>query len=405
MGIITKHFLFNLTSLIILFFLCFSLFKRFGSIRLHRRTAQFYFVASIILCFLFPYHLNDEIVLDLRIVPFLIGSLYLRLSPLLALLLIACRAFYGINFGFYLGLIIYPILSIIFCFVSPWFLKLPATYRILFSTGITLFINAGILGAVLFLTSSGHTLDLIVAHIIIPSLGVAMIAYIIEMAEKNILMQQQLVKAEKLDAIEQMGAAISHEIRNPLTTAIGFVELLDKDFLDHQKRNQYLSILKNELDAAERIIQDYLTYSKPNTSTIEALNIQEELTHVINLLQPLANYHSVKISMNLTPTKLIEGDSSKFHQCFINIIKYFIECMPNGGGLLIETVDIGTNIIISIQNSGNRKNIEQLQSTSHAITVAFKIVRGMKGTIDVKNKNGNETVIHFSFKPIKPHLK
>lgn len=399
------HFLFNLSLLIILFFLCFSLFKRFDSIRLHKRSALLYFVASLILCFLFPYHLNDEVVLDLRIVPFLIGSLYMRLSPLLALLIIAFRGYYGIDFGFYLGLIAYSSLSILFWFISPWFIKLQSKYRVLFSTGISLLINAGILVLVLFFTSTGHTLDMIFAHIFVPSLGVAMISYIIEMAEKNIQMQQQLIRAEKLDAIEQMGAAISHEIRNPLTTAIGFVELLDKDSLNHEKRNQYLSILKNELDAAERIIQDYLTYSKPNTSSIEALNIQEELTHVINLLHPLANYHSVKISMNLSPTKLIEGDYSKFHQCFINIIKYFIECMPNGGGLLIETVDIGSNIIISIQNTGNRRNLEQLQSTSQAMTIAFKIVRAMKGTIDVKNKIGNETVIQFSFKPIKPHLK
>ncbi|WP_391119559.1 histidine kinase dimerization/phospho-acceptor domain-containing protein [Psychrobacillus sp. L3] len=329
----------------------------------------------------------------------------MRLSPILALILIALRGVHGIDFGFYLSLVVYSIFSFILWFMYPWFLKLTSKYRILLSAGITLFISGGILVLALSVASSDKMLDLFFAYIIVPPLGVAMISYIIEMIENNILLQQLLVKAEKMEAVEQMGAAISHEIRNPLTTSIGFIELLDKDSLNQEKRNQYLSILKNELDSAERIIQDYLAYSKPVISSVEALNVQKELTLVINLLQPLANYYSVKVSTNLLSTKLMEGDRSKFHQCFINIIKYFIECMPNGGALLIETVDTGTNIMISIQNTDERRNEEQLKMTSHGMTVAFNIVRAMKGTIDVINKFGKETVIQFTFKPIKAHLK
>lgn len=399
------HFLFNLALLIILFFFCFFISKRFGSVRLDKSTAIFYFAVSLILCYLFPYHLSDDLVLDLRIVPFIIGSLYMRLSPILALILIALRGVHGIDFGFYLSLVVYSIFSFILWFMYPWFLKLTSKYRILLSAGITLFISGGILVLALSVASSDKMLDLFFAYIIVPPLGVAMISYIIEMIENNILLQQLLVKAEKMEAVEQMGAAISHEIRNPLTTSIGFIELLDKDSLNQEKRNQYLSILKNELDSAERIIQDYLAYSKPVISSVEALNVQKELTLVINLLQPLANYYSVKVSTNLLSTKLMEGDRSKFHQCFINIIKYFIECMPNGGALLIETVDTGTNIMISIQNTDERRNEEQLKMTSHGMTVAFNIVRAMKGTIDVINKFGKETVIQFTFKPIKAHLK
>ncbi|WP_192797440.1 sensor histidine kinase [Psychrobacillus glaciei] len=329
----------------------------------------------------------------------------MRLSPILAIILIVLRGFHGIDFGFYLALVIYSIFSLIFWCINPWFLRLTSKNRILFSTGISLFVGGGILVIALFLAPFHQMLDLFFAFLIVPPLGIAMISYIIEMIENNILLQQLLIKAEKKEAVEQMGAAISHEIRNPLTTSIGFVELLDKDSLNQEKINQYLSILKSELDTAERIIQDYLTYSKPIISSVEALNVQKELTLVISLLQPLANYYSVKVSTNLLSTKLIEGDRSKFHQCFINIIKYNIECMPNGGSLLIETVDTGTNIMISIQIAGEKRNEEQLKMTSHTMSVAFNIVRAMKGTIDIKNKIGKETVIQFYFKPIKAHLK
>ncbi|WP_342599969.1 HAMP domain-containing sensor histidine kinase [Psychrobacillus sp. FSL H8-0483] len=248
--------------------------------------------------------------------------------------------------------------------------------------------------------------DLFFAYLVVPPLGVVIIAYIIEMIEKNNLLRHQLIIAEKLEAIEQMGAAISHEIRNPLTTALGFVELLHKDNHDMEKRTQYLAILKDELDSAERIIQDYLSYSKPILESVEPLNVQEELMHVIKLLQPLANYHSVKLSTNFSSTRLMEGDRSKFQQCFINIIKNSIESRPNGGTLLIEAVETTTHIVITIQDNETSICSEELKQKDFSMTLSFSIVRAMKGTIDeVKRENGKGEFLKFSFKPIKPHLK
>lgn len=400
------HFLFNLSLLIILFFLCFSIFRRSGSILLHKRTALLYFTVSLALCNIFTYPFGDEFVLDLRIIPFLIGGLYLRLSPALGLLVIFMRGFHGIDFGFMVACVIYTTFSFYLWVISPWFMRLTSNHRILFSMGHALFLSVGILILVLKIAPSNVIPDLFFAYLVVPPLGVVIIAYIIEMIEKNILLRHQLIIAEKLEAIEQMGAAISHEIRNPLTTALGFVELLYKDTHDMEKRTQYLAILKDELDSAERIIQDYLSYSKPILESVEPLNVQEELTHVIKLLQPLANYHSVKLSTNFSSTRLMEGDRSKFQQCFINIIKNSIESRPNGGTLLIEAVETTTHIVITIQDNETSICSEQLKQKDFSMTLSFSIVRAMKGTIDeVKKENGKGKFLKFSFKPIKPHLK
>ena len=74
-------------------------------------------------------------------------------------------------------------------------------------------------------------------------------------------------------------------------------------------------------EKVQKIIQDYLTYSKPITEHTKEINIQEELPIVLKLLQPLANYYSVKIISDLSSTSLIDGDRAKFQHTFINIIK------------------------------------------------------------------------------------
>lgn len=396
----------------ILFFVFFLLDKRVGSIHLHKRAGLFYFVFSLVICTVFSYPIQSEYVLDLRIIPFLLGGLYLRFSPILGFLVILFRAFHGIDVGFFIAVAFYTVFSFFIWYISPWFLKLTSNIRILFSTGITLLISVGILFTIaLNKVSADQFIDIFIAYVIVPPLGVAIISSTIEIREKNQQLQQQLVIEEKLAAVEQMGAAISHEIRNPLTTAIGFIELLDQVSLDNNKRTKYISIIKDELDSAEGIIQDYLTFSKPIIESIEELDIQNELTHILKLLHPLANYHSVKVSTDFSTYGTIQGDRSKFHQCFINIIRNSIESMPYGGALLIKTIATQNKITISIQDTGTGLSKDQInhlgephyspkgpKGTGLSMMVAYSILRAMKGTIEVQSEIGKGTISLFHFK-------
>ncbi|WP_233713336.1 sensor histidine kinase [Lederbergia citri] len=349
--------------------------------------------------------------MDLRMVPFMIGALYLRQGPLLALLIIVFRSFYGIDSGFYFILGFYSFISIITWFISPWFLNLLSIKRILFSTSFTLLFSIINLTIMVVTIPPFRILDIFIALIIVAPIGVAMLSFIIEMIEKNQLLYQQLLKTEKLEAVEQMGAAISHEIRNPLTSAIGFAQLLNEESLESRKRLQYLSIIKGELEAAEQVIKDYLTFSKPQIDTLEKLNVNNELFHILKLMEPLANSYSIKISCKFSSIGYIEGDRQNFHQCFINIIRNVIESLPNGGDILIETEVNKKNIIIYIKDSGlgmSKINIERLgephyvtngkKGTGLGTMVAYSIVRAMKGTIDVKSEVGIGTTYRFSFK-------
>ncbi|MEK5205639.1 ATP-binding protein [Psychrobacillus sp. FSL H8-0510] len=336
----------------------------------------------------------------------------MRLSPILGFLVIFFRAFHGIDLGFFIAIAFYSVFSFFIWRISPWFLKLTSTTRILFSTGITLLLSVGILLTIaLYTVSADQLLDIIIAYVVVPPLGVALLSSLIEIREKNQQLQQQLIIEEKLAAVEQMGAAISHEIRNPLTTAIGFIDLLDQVYLDNNRRTKYLSIIKNELDSAEGIIQDYLTFSKPVVESVEELDIQEELTHILKLLHPLANYHSVKVSTDFSTYGTIQGDKSKFHQCFINIMRNSIESMSYGGALLIKTVATQNKIIISIQDTGTGLSKEQIQrigephystkgpqGTGLSMMVAYSILRAMRARIEVQSEIGKGTTFQFHFK-------
>jgi len=231
----------------------------------------------------------------------------------------------------------------------------------------------------------------------------------------TIQLRQRTMKSKRLEAVERMGAAISHEIRNPLTTAIGFVQLLQNDPISKENHTQYLSIIKNELKSAERVIQDYLDFSNPEIKTMEPLLLQEELEQVIQLLQPLAKQNSVKIISIFSTGEEVEGDQQKFHQCFVNIMKNAIEAMPRGGILTVETESTPTTVSILIKDTGSGMTLEQVtrlgepyystkgsKGTGLGIMVVYSIVRAMNGTIHVESEIGEGTTFTFTFPSLSP---
>ncbi|WP_308128878.1 HAMP domain-containing sensor histidine kinase [Bacillus sp. sid0103] len=264
-----------------------------------------------------------------------------------------------------------------------------------------------------FGNTHAYWLDAWIAFLFIPPLGISIISYGIEFVKRNNEMQQQLIKAEKLKAVEQMGAAISHEIRNPLTAASGFVQLLQDDYLSRHKRKEYLSIVKEELISAERVIQDYLTFAKPSLEELEELNVKSELRQIINILQPLANQNSVEILTDFSVIGFIKGDGQKFRQCFVNVMKNAIEAMPNGGYLTIITEFSQNYVTISVKDTGigmTEEHLERLgepfystkgkNGTGLGMMVVYSIARAMEGAVWAESEVGVGTTFHFKFPTI-----
>lgn len=109
--------------------------------------------------------------------------------------------------------------------------------------------------------------------------------------------------------------------------------------------------IASELDQAETIIRDYLTFAKPASTQSESMNIQSELIRVISVVTPLANYSNVRIDLSAIEGYIF-GERSKFQQCLVNILKNAIESMPNGGYIFINVRTAKEKIIIEIKDEG-----------------------------------------------------
>lgn len=415
---VTKHLFLNLSILIIFLFFSFILVDKSKKITLSKSSYIVFFIVMLWICIQFSYNPISSARFDLRIIPLVIGGLYIGIGPILVAAAIIMRSFFGINSGLFLTTLLFIPYAIVVWRIFPWFWKQGPGRRILISICFGMTLSALTVMGMVLSDTHAYWLDVWIAYLIIPALGIGIISYAIEFIQKNIEMRQQLVKAEKLKAVEQMGAAISHEIRNPLTAASGFVQLLEDDHLPRQKRKEYLSIVKEELNSAERVIQDYLTFAKPSIETYEELNLKSELKQIINIVQPLAKQNSVEIITDFSVIGMIKGDRQKFRQCFVNVLKNAIEAMPNGGYLSVSTEFNQTYVTICVNDTGmgmTDKQIERLgepfystkgkNGTGLGMMVVYSIVRAMGGTISVESKEGVGTTFLFKFPTLTSILK
>lgn len=172
-----------------------------------------------------------------------------------------------------------------------------------------------------------------------------------DITEKK-LAEQLLISSEKQSIAAQLAAGIAHEIRNPITSIKGFLQLLQRS--KSTNHDKYFEIMFSEFDRIELIIRELLVLAKPQVTKFELKDIRTIIEDVMTLLEGQAHLNNIQI---ITIFELEEAylncDENQIKQMCINFIKNAIESMPNGGNLTIELKLYGKNqVLIGIADEG-----------------------------------------------------
>ncbi|WP_308639403.1 PAS domain S-box protein [Paenibacillus silvisoli] len=148
------------------------------------------------------------------------------------------------------------------------------------------------------------------------------------------LAQEHMRNSEKLSVAGQLAAGIAHEIRNPITSIKGFVQLMKAGFGEKQK---YFEIMTSEIERIELILSELLILAKPQTIKYERKDIRVLLSQVMTLLDSQANLNNVQFITEFKPGAThLYCDENQLKQVFINFIKNSIESMTKGGKITIQ---------------------------------------------------------------------
>ncbi|MVQ37480.1 PAS domain S-box protein [Paenibacillus sp. MAH-34] len=218
--------------------------------------------------------------------------------------------------------------------------------------------------------------------------------------------EEMLLQSEKLSVVGQLAAGIAHEIRNPLTSLVGFLKLIK--CAPTQKIVEYTDIMLVELNRINSIVNEFMLISKPQRSRFEDKNICEIIENVVSLLQPQALLHNVEIDFNRMNggVHMVKSDEGQLKQVFINLLKNSVEAMPGGGMIHIAIQRLGNKkMLIKLKDNGigiAEELIPRLgdpffttkeEGTGLGLMVCYRIIEAHHGSMRIQSKLGVGTVI------------
>ncbi|WP_059051204.1 sensor histidine kinase [Paenibacillus senegalimassiliensis] len=230
---------------------------------------------------------------------------------------------------------------------------------------------------------------------------------VVEYSKQLELFNNELQRSEKMEIISELAASVAHEVRNPLQVTRGFLQLLVEKQQSSDK--VFLNMALEELDRASAIITDFLTFAKPEGGKVTELNVLAEFVHIEGILIPLANLQGGKIAVQIPNNLYVRGNSSKFKQAFINIIKNSIEALSGQGEIQIWSYEENGQVFIHIKDNGEGMDEQVLarlgepyfsnktKGTGLGLMVTFRIIEVMGGRISFTSKKGagTEAIIRF----------
>ncbi|MNO50462.1 Sporulation kinase E [compost metagenome] len=208
----------------------------------------------------------------------------------------------------------------------------------------------------------------------------------------------ELERSEKMEIISELAASVAHEVRNPLQVTRGFLQLLSEKSMNEEQI--YMSMALSELDRASNIITDFLTFAKPEFETISSLNLYDEFKHIESIMQPLCHINGGKMILDVSGQLWVKGNSSKFKQAFINIIKNSIESFSEEGFIYMSVYGEDDKVIIHIKDNGEGMDADVLhrlgepyftkknKGTGLGLMVTFRIIEAMQGEVRFTSKKG-----------------
>ena len=212
--------------------------------------------------------------------------------------------------------------------------------------------------------------------------------------------QEQLVQAAKLVAIGELASNVAHEINNPLTSILGYAELI-KEETDIENIMKDVDIIEKESLRARDIVQQLLEFSRKHSLEVKRIDMNALLAEVIELASLQLKDTNIVIDEAFSDIPGTGGDPNQLKQVFLNIINNAAFSMQDEGTLGIATEFKDNKLHVSISDTGRGIPKEVLsrifepffstkkeKGTGIGLSVSYKIVQSHKGSIEVESEEG-----------------
>ncbi|MDF9408163.1 PAS domain S-box protein [Pelotomaculum isophthalicicum JI] len=202
-----------------------------------------------------------------------------------------------------------------------------------------------------FRMKSGEVLTCLFSAEIIELNGEQCLLSVINDITERKQIEKEMARLERLNLVGEMAAGIGHEIRNPMTTVRGFLQMYKrKDSFAQYKDNFDLMI--EELDRANSIITEFLTLARNKPVDLKSQNLNHIVRTIFPLIQADALNTDKNIELDLVEIPDILLDEKEIRQMVLNLVRNGLEAMTAGGKLIIRTLIVNDDVVLLVRDQG-----------------------------------------------------
>jgi two-component system, NtrC family, sensor histidine kinase PilS len=246
----------------------------------------------------------------------------------------------------------------------------------------------------------------IVSTLNVPERGLVGYVYSLDDLTTIRRLEREVRIQDRLAAVGRLAAAIAHEIRNPLTSIAGSVQMLDSISSLTDEQQTLVEIVTRESERLNNIINDFLAYSRNRQYKLEKIDVLPVLQDTLTLLENrlLAENRSIRLQRQIPVEQaLVFGDGDKLKQVFWNFCENALRAMASGGTLTVSVEAMDGQWQISFADTGpgmspqqTDKIFEPFQSdfeggTGLGLAIVYQIVQAHDGKVWARSKLGQGT--------------
>jgi two-component system NtrC family sensor kinase len=229
--------------------------------------------------------------------------------------------------------------------------------------------------------------------------------------------QNDMIRSEKMATAGRLATGVAHEIGNPLGIILGYLELLKRDDLSLEEREDFFGRIEAEVNRIHRIIRELLDFSRGSGPDLEETAVHELIAETVHMLEPQPMMAQIKIQQILkAENDVVRAGPTQLKQVFLNIIINAADAMtdagmPSGGrspkSLVIETSNRDGFIRVSFTDTGTGISPEAQgrvfdpffttkepgKGTGLGLSVCYTIMEGLGGAIHVQSPPGKGATI------------
>jgi signal transduction histidine kinase len=230
--------------------------------------------------------------------------------------------------------------------------------------------------------------------------------------------QAHLISATRLAAVGELAAGVAHEVNNPLTSVLGFAEILLEDLDPGDPRRQDVQTIREAALRARSIVRALRDFARPGEPELASTDLPDLVMRMTDLVRFPLTQAGVVITESQAELPLIALDPQAIQQVILNVLTNAMQAMPDGGSLDIATSIRGSDAVVTITDDGvgmdevvaarafvpffSARRGAGAGAPGLGLSVSLGLVESHRGTIRLHSTEGVGTTVEISLPIVTP---